>query len=354
MSRSFATAAALVLCALIMSADAHARSPQGNRLVASSAAKRLTPATRQDDTCVRAQIPHVEERLALAGVRLAASVNRSLASAAATQQQTPADWIEPFPPFRIADNLYYVGSKGLANYLITTPRGHILINSDLEENVPLIRASIEKLGFKFSDVKILLINQSHWDHAAGSAAIKKLTGARYMVMDADAPVVQSGGKIDFHYGGDASTHYPPTTVDRILRDGDSVTLGDVVLTAHLTPGHTKGCTTWTMQVKVAGKSRNVVIIGGTAVNSGFKLFNNVQYPNILKDYERTFAVLKSLPCDIPLGAHGSYYDLDAKYLKHRQGDAAAFIDPDGYKKAVASAEKDFLTELAKQKALQAR
>jgi metallo-beta-lactamase class B len=278
----------------------------------------------------------------------------ALAGPAYAQQQIPADWIEPFPPFRIADNLYYVGSKGLANYLITTPQGHILINSDLEASVPLIRASIEKLGFKFRDVKVLLINQSHWDHAAGSAAIKKLTGARYMVMDADAPVVQSGGKTDFHYGGDASTHYPPTTVDRILKDGDRVTLGDVVLTAHLTPGHTKGCTTWTMQVKVDGQSRNVVIIGGTAVNSGFKLFNNAQYPNIVKDYERAFAVLKSLPCDIPLGAHGSYFGLDAKYQKASKGDATAFIDPDGYKKNVASAEKDFLTELARQKAVQAR
>jgi metallo-beta-lactamase class B len=126
------------------------------------------------------------------------------------------------------------------------------------------------------------------------------------------------------------------------------------LTAHLTPGHTKGCTTWTLQVKVDGKSRNVVIIGGTAVNSGFRLFNNAQYPNIVKDYERAFAVLKSLPCDIPLGAHGSYFDLDAKYQKASKGNATAFVDPDGYKKSVASAEKDFLTELAKQKALQAR
>lgn len=289
-------------------------------------------------------------------IRIARSVIAvvAIAGPAYAQQQTPADWVEPFPPFRIADNLYYVGSKGLANYLITTPQGHILINSDLDANVPLIRASIEKLGFKFSDVKILLINQSHWDHAAGSAAIKTLTGARYMVMDADAPVVQSGGKTDFHYGGDASTHYPPTTVDRILKDGDKVTLGDVVLTAHLTPGHTKGCTTWTMQVNVDGKSRNVVIIGGMAVNSGFKLFGNTQYPNIAKDYERAFAVLKSLACDIPLGAHGSYFDLDVKYQKASTGDATAFIDPDGYKKTVASAEKDFLTELARQRALQAR
>ncbi len=272
-----------------------------------------------------------------------------LACAEAAQVQTGPGWTEPFPPFRIADNLYYVGSRGLANYLITTPQGHILINSDLEANVPLIRASVEKLGFKFSDVRILLINQGHWDHDAASATIKKLTGAQYMVMEGDVSVVESGGKTDFHYGGDPSTHYPPAKVDRILHDGDQVTLGEAVLTARLTPGHTKGCTTWTMQARVDGKPRNVVIIGGTAVNPGFKLVNNAQYPQIATDYERTFQVLKSLPVDIPLGAHGSYFDMEAKYQKMMHGDATAFIDPEGYKSFVAAAEKDFLAELARQK-----
>src|SRR6267142_2649219 len=136
--------------------------------------------------------------------------------------QSIGDWTEPFPPFRIAGNLYYVGSKGLANYLITTSEGHILINSDLEENVPLIRASVEKLGFKFTDIKILLISHGHWDHDAGSDAIKKLTGAKYMVMDADVSVVESGGKTDFQYGNDPITLYRPTKVDRVLHDGDKI------------------------------------------------------------------------------------------------------------------------------------
>ena len=166
---------------------------------------------------------------------------------AAFPQANP-DWTEPFPPFRIAGNLYYVGSKGLANYLITTPQGNILINSDLEANVPMIQASIEKLGFKFSDTKILLISHAHWDHDAGSAKIKQMTGARYMVMDADVPVVESGGKADFQYGSRADFLYPATKVDRVLHDGDKVSLGGTVLVAHLTPGHTKGCTTWTMKV----------------------------------------------------------------------------------------------------------
>ncbi len=166
--------------------------------------------------------------------------------------QPPPEWTEPFPAFHIAGNLYYVGSKGLANYLITTPQGHILINSDLDANVPLIRASVEKLGFKFTDIKILLISHAHWDHDAGSALVKKLTGATYMVMDADVPVVESGGAADFHYGKDKASQYPPTKVDRVLHDGDEVKLGNTALVAHLTPGHTKGCTTWTMKVSEGG------------------------------------------------------------------------------------------------------
>src|SRR5690349_5049552 len=180
--------------------------------------------------------------------------------------QDQDEYTEPFPAFRIAGNLYYVGSKGLANYLITTPKGHILINSDLEANVPLIQSSIESLGFKFSDVKILLISHAHWDHCAGSARIKELTGAKYMVMDADVPVVESGGKTDFQYASDASSLYSPTKVDRVIHDGDEVKLGGVTLVAHLTPGHTKGCTTWTIKVKNGSSKLDVVIVGSPNVN----------------------------------------------------------------------------------------
>src|SRR5689334_14096039 len=229
--------------------------------------------------------------------------------------QGNADWTEPFPPFRIAGNLYYVGSKGLANYLITTPQGHILINSDLDANVPLIRASVEKLGFKFTDIKILLISHAHWDHNAASALIKKLTGASYMVMDADVPTVESGGKTDFQYGNNPDNLYPATKVDRVLHDGEQVKLGDAVLIAHLTPGHTKGCTTWTMTVSDGGKNLNVAIVGSPNVNPGYKLVNNAAYPHIAADYERMFRVLKSLPADVFLGAHGNYFGMEEKYAR---------------------------------------
>jgi metallo-beta-lactamase class B len=264
--------------------------------------------------------------------------------------QNAPDWTEPFPPFRIAGNLYYVGSKGLANYLITTSQGHIIINSGLEANVPLIRASVEQLGFKFSDIKVLLISHAHWDHNAGSAAIKTLTGAKYMVMDADVSVVESGGKTDFQYGNVPTSLYPPTKVDRILHDGDKVKLAGVVLVAYLTPGHTKGCTTWTMRVQEAGWTYNVVIIGSPNVNPGYQLINNARYPQIAADYERMFRVLKSLQCDIFLGAHGNYYDLEMKYARLKEGALTPFIDPEGYKKYVAEREQVFRTELVKQRA----
>ena len=263
-------------------------------------------------------------------------------------QEAP-EWTKPFPPYRIMGNIYYVGSQGLASYLITTPQGNILINSSLEKSVPLIRQSVEQLGFRFSDTKILLISHAHWDHCAGSAAVKELTGAKYMVMDADAPEIESGGKGNFQYGDSPTSRYQPTKVDRVLHDGDEVRLGGTVLVAHLTPGHTKGTTTWTMKVADGGKTYNVVIVGSPNVNEGYKLVNNTLYPQIASDYERMFRVLKSLPCDIFLGAHGNYYGMEEKYARMKGGGPNPFIDPDGYKSYVEEREQAFHTELAKQK-----
>jgi len=264
-------------------------------------------------------------------------------------QATP-DWTNPFPPYRIIGNVYYVGSQGLASYLITTKEGHILINSSLESSVPLIRESIEKLGFKFGDVKILLISHAHWDHCAGSASIKELTGAKYMVMDADVPEIEAGGKGNFQYGDSPTSRYQPTKVDRVLHDGEVVKLGDAVLTAHLTPGHTKGTTTWTMKAKEGDRTYNVVIIGSPNVNAGYKLVNNALYPQIASDYERMFRVLKLLPCDVFLGAHGNYYGMEAKYARMKEHAANPFIDPEGYRSYVAEREQTFRAELAKQTA----
>jgi metallo-beta-lactamase class B len=262
--------------------------------------------------------------------------------------QDNPEWTTPHVPFRIIGNVYYVGSQDLASYLIVTSQGLILINSNLTSSVPLIRKSVEALGFHFNDVKILLISHGHWDHAAGSAGIKHLTGAKYMVMDADVPLVESGGKTDFQYGDAPASQFPPTKVDRVLHDGDEVKLGGVVLVAHKTPGHTKGCTTWTMKVREDTRTYNVVIVGSPNVNTGYKLVGNKAYPTIAQDYELTFQTLKSLPCDIFLGAHGGYFDMAAKFPRIKPGEPNPFVDPEGYKSYVAEREQAFRTELAKQ------
>jgi metallo-beta-lactamase class B len=270
---------------------------------------------------------------------------------ALSAQTAGNDFLAPFPAHHVIGNIYFVGSKGLGIYLITTPKGHILVNAGLADSVPLIQQSIEKLGFKFGDVKILLISHAHFDHDAGAARIKELTGAKYVVMDADVPVVESGGKEDFFYGKTADLLYPPAKVDRVVHDGDTVKLGDVVLTARLTPGHTKGCTTWTFKVQDGGKSNDVVIVGSPNVNPGYKLVDNAAYPQIASDYERGFRVLRSLHCDVFLGAHGSYYGMEAKYARIKDGTMDnPFIDPEGYKNYVSEREQSFRAELAKQQA----
>jgi metallo-beta-lactamase class B len=286
----------------------------------------------------------------LKSLNIAAVVATSLLGLALpADAQGVSDWLEPFPPHQVAGNLYYVGSKGLASYLVTTPEGHILINSSLEESPKLIQASVEKLGFNFQDIRILLISHAHSDHCAGSADIVKATGAKYMVMEGDAAVVETGGGSRSRLNKADYTQFPPAKVDRVLNDGDEVKLGGEVLTAHLTPGHTKGCTTWTMRVKDGDKTLNAVIIGSPNVNPGYILVNNKSYPAIAEDYEKCFRVLKALPVDLFLGAHGSYYNMAEKLTRLAPGGPNPFIDPQGYAEYVADREKAFRNELKKQR-----
>jgi len=269
----------------------------------------------------------------------------------APRAQAPSDWTEPVPPFAIADNLYYVGSQGLASYLVTTSAGHVLINSSLVESVLLLRASVEQLGFEFDDIEILLVSHAHWDHCAGSAPLVEATGARLMVMDGDAAVVGSGGQLDFQYGGDPSALYPPAKVDRVLRDRDEVELGEAVLVAHRTPGHTKGCTTWTLKARSLAdpaKLLDVVIVGSPNVNPGYRLVNNPVYWEMAADFRRGFQRLDSLPCDVFLGAHGSYFDLDGKRGQLAAGAADALVDPAGYVRFVEERQRAFEDELSRQ------
>src|ERR1700677_3317718 len=225
---------------------------------------------------------------------LIASLCLSIACLQAKAKDNP-DWTTPLPPFQIADNLYYVGSRDLAAYLITTPAGNILINANLESSPPSIRLSVEKVGFSWKDTKILLNGQAHSDHMGGAAEVLRETHARNMVMQGDADVVRSGGRKDFAFGTDGIQTYPPARVDRVLHDGDTVTLGNVTLTAHRTAGHTRGCTTWTFRTHIPGEPapqlRQVVIVGGPWPLSQYRLVatpgHPASYPGIEADFAQT-------------------------------------------------------------------
>lgn len=259
--------------------------------------------------------------------------------------QEPLEWYEPFPAHKVVGNVYYVGSKDLATYLITTPDGHILINSGFERTVPLIQKSVESLGFKMTDVKIILASHAHSDHVAGHAALQKATGAKVYVMRGDDQVIASGGKGQYMY---TTSRWDPCKVDRVLEDKEEVKLGGVTLVARLTPGHTRGCTTWAWRVEEDGKKYDVVVIGSPNVNPGFQLVDNKDYPEMANDFAKTFEVLKSLPCDVFLGAHGGYYGMVAKHERLKKGQANPFVDPDGYKDYVGQKERAFRKTLAAQ------
>lgn len=272
--------------------------------------------------------------------------------------ENPADWTTPVAPFQIADNLYYVGSRDLASYLVTTPKGNILINANLESSPALIRASVEKLGFHWTDTKILLNAQAHFDHSAGSAEIVRETHAKNYVMQGDVQVMETGGKADFLAPSPNIPTYPPAHVDHVLHDGEVVSLGGVKLVAHRTAGHTRGCTTWTMKVHLPGEPanqlRDVVIVGGMSFWSEYhfvaKPGHPESYPGIASDFANTFRTLHELHCDVFLGAHGIYFDMLSKLNRYPKEGPEVFIDPAGYQKAVDEAQAIFEKELAKQKA----
>ena len=250
----------------------------------------------------------------------------------------PRDQVnKAFPPHKIIGNVYYVGSQALGTFLITTPEGNILINSDYEVTVPVIKAGVEQLGFKFTDIKILLGSHAHGDHMEGDAMIKEMSGARVMAMEQDVPALQA-----MRPGGKA---HP---IDRILKDGDTVTLGGVTLTAHLTAGHSKGCTTWTFKAQENGKSYDVVIVGSAGVNPGVKLVGNADYPTIAADFVKTFAVLRSLPCDVPLGSHPGMFGMAAKFANVGKG-PNPYIDPEGYRIEIDTNDAVYYRTLAAQR-----
>lgn len=266
-------------------------------------------------------------------------------------------WTTPIAPFQIADNLYYVGSQDLASYLVVTPKGNILINANLVSSPPQIRASVEKMGFRWQDTKVLVNGQAHDDHMGGAAEVLRETHASNMVMDGDVSVVETGAKTDFLVPSPNVPGYPPSHVDRVLHDGDTVALGGVILTAHKTAGHTRGCTTWTMRSHLPGDpvgiTRNIVIVGGTGFWSEYHFVSTpghaVSYPGIVQDFQQTFTTLRDLPCDVFLGSHGQYFDMLIKLKRYPKDGPRVFIDPAGYKEYVADAQQTFQQALQEQK-----
>ncbi len=261
----------------------------------------------------------------------------------------------PAKPFHIIGKIYYVGqtepkepgNTDDASYLLTTSQGLILLDTGEEGTVSRIRENVKKLGFRVEDIKWMIHSHAHSDHVAGDALMKELAaGAKLALMDGDSPVVASGGRMDF----DAKrARFKEVKVDRILHDGDKIQLGDTTLVAHLTPGHTKGCTTWTMVVEDGGKKYNVVFLCSSRFTPGVPLVGNALYPGIADDFLKTYKTLRSLPCDVFLASHGNFFGLVQKAKLLEQGASPnPFIDPQGYKAYIDDSERDFQKEFRKQ------
>jgi len=252
-------------------------------------------------------------------------------------------WEEPEEPVRIVGPIYFVGTKGLGAFLFTTSEGHILMNTGMPSSGPMIVDSIRKLGFRPEDIKIMINGHAHIDHAGAMAYMKQLTGAQLAVMKDDVPAMESGDKDDFKYADDFV--YTGVKVDRVLRDGDTIKMGDIRLTAYHTPGHTRGATTWIMNLVVDGKAYLVAFPDGAGFNPGYRLVKNPSYPGIAEDYRRTHHELEMIKPDIWLAQHNEYYDLAGKRQRAQTEGIKAWIDPEGYRRFIASKKRDFEDEV---------
>lgn len=270
-----------------------------------------------------------------------------LASALCVAAQPNPEWTTPFPAHRIVGNIYYVGTYDLACFLITTPDGNILINTGTAESVPLIRKSIESLGFKLEDTKILLTTQAHFDHVAGMAEMKRVTHAKLLATDGDAPVLEDGGKSDYLFT-DSKFMYAPVRVDGRIKDRQKIALGGTELTAYSHPGHTRGSVSYGLTIAENGRNYRVLIANMGSINPGTILIGNKKYPRIADDYARTFREQKKLECDIFLSSHASQYQLHDKWKPGQAYSPDTFVDPEGYKAAVGRAEAAYVEWLAKE------
>jgi metallo-beta-lactamase class B len=258
------------------------------------------------------------------------------------------NYVKPFVPFRVIGNLYYVGTYDLAVYLITTPAGHILINTGINDSTAAIRSNIEKLGFKLSDVKLLLATHGHWDHVGAMAEIKRLTGARMLMQEADADMLESGGSQDYRYPQGRGAVYEPIKVDQRLKDGDKVRLGDTELTVMHHPGHTKGSTSFSYNLREGGRNYNVLIANMGSINPGVQVSGMPGFPEITKAYASTFEKQKQLKPDVWVSSHAAQFNMHEKYKPGDPYDPKRFVDPQGYQAKVQNYEKLFRAQLQKE------
>lgn len=266
-----------------------------------------------------------------------------LAASALPLGAQPEGWTRPFPGHRVIGNLYAVGTYDLGVFLITSEDGHILINTALEDSATLIRDNMESLGFRLEDIKILLTMQAHWDHTAALAEIKQLAGAEMWATAGDAPVLDDGGFSDPHFGGRVS--FRPVKVDRIIADGEVITLGSTRLTVIETPGHTAGSSSYSMTVREDGQDFRVVIANMGTINQGKKLVVDPTYPGVAEDFAKTFRRQKAMEIDVWVAAHGSQYGLHDKYRPGQAYDPDTFVDPEGFLAAVERLESLYQKQL---------
>jgi metallo-beta-lactamase class B len=273
---------------------------------------------------------------------LACAAPQNPPSGSAAQRMDTSHWNDYEAPFRLAGPIHYVGTTELAAFLVSTPQGHILIDGGMPSTAPVIEKSIRELGFKPEDIRILLTTQAHFDHVGSHAHFKKLSGARAEAMQGDESLLRDGGKSDYLFATNPDFHFPRVPVDRVLKDGDIVTIGGVRITARRTPGHTPGSATYEMTVPEAGREYRVVFAASTSVNPGTRFVKNPSYPGILDDYRKTFALLESLKPDIFVSGHASFFDLKRKRAAmKKENPAEAFVDPDGYRRLIAEKKKTF-------------
>lgn len=283
-------------------------------------------------------------------MRTALIASLMAAGVAVAAPSVPADWSAPTDPFRVADNLYYVGTAGISAWLITTPKGHIVIDGAMPTSAPLIQSSIRRLGFQPKDVKILLNTHAHFDHTGGLADLKRDTGARLLANPADRKALETGIYPGWEEVRDLD--FAPVKVDSDLKDGQAVRLGDAVLTPHFTPGHSPGCTTWTFRATDRGRPLDVLLYCSTSVaaNRLVSRERGPQYPGIVEDYRNSFARLKTLKADVFLAPHGEQFGLEAKRAKLKSDGVNPFVDPEELARRVTASEADFSRELARQEA----